>query len=84
MRMFFKIRYCSYTAFIHLQYYNYYYIYFKYYYFVIMVLLLPLLLILLLLLLLLLPFFFRYVEPIQPEGTPFGMFLTLGCCELKE
>ena len=51
-----------------------------------MVLLLPLLLILLLLLLLLLllPFFFRYVEPIQPEGTPFGMFLTLGCCELKE
>ena len=22
--------------------------------------------------------------PIQPEGSPFGRFLALGCCELKE
>ena len=28
--------------------------------------------------------FFWYVGPIRPEGSPFGRFLTLGCCELKE
>ena len=28
--------------------------------------------------------FFWYVEPIWPEGSPFGRFFTLGCCELKE
>ena len=25
--------------------------------------------------------FFCYLEPIWPEGSPFGRFLTLGCCD---
>ena len=29
-------------------------------------------------------YFFGIRRPIRPEGTPFGRFYILGCCELKE
>ena len=40
--------------------------------------------VILLLSLLLIFFFFGIRGPIRPEGSPFGTFLILGCCELKE
>ena len=69
-----------------------------YYYFAIMLLLLPLRLILLLLLSLISYYYFCYSSviniitfsfflvrgPFRPEGIPFGRFLTLRCCKLKE
>ena len=89
--------YCYYSYYFYYYYHYKYYYYYKYCYSVIIItitiniiitifviIVIITISVILLLLLLLFFFFFGIRGPIRPEGSPFGRFLTLGCCELKE
>ena len=71
--------YCYHYYYYYHYYHYYYFLFFCYYHYLFIYLFFIIIIVIIIII-----FFFGIRRPIRPEGSPFGRFYILGCCELKE